>query len=142
MTTEQNHWPFPMIKPTEKSTEPSGSNLMDAFKRIVVDYRQTLLLQARDQKVGLVHIHDSDYPKGGLTVAFQKSNEYNSGRMVTVAVAVCSPEDTFSRKIGSQQALEKFFNGETIQLPLLQYHIAEDINWAVKQAFTALYTSL
>ena len=142
MTTEQNPWPFPMEKPTEKSTEHSGANLMDAFKRMVTDYRQTLLSQAREEKIGIVHIHDSDYPKGGLTVAFQKTNEYKSGRMVTVSVAVCSPEDTFSRKIGTQHALEKFFNGETIQLPLLQYHIVEDINWAVKQAFTALYASL
>lgn len=101
-----------------------------------------LLKQAMEDKIGIVHIFDAEYPKGGLTVAFRKSNEFKSGCMVDVAVATCSQEDSFNRRIGNMRALKMFYNGEIISIPLLINASAEDINWVVKRAFTALYDSV
>ena len=101
-----------------------------------------LLNQALEDKVGIVHIFDSEYPKGGLTVAFRKSNEFKSGCMVDVAVATCSQEDSFNKRIGNMRALKMFYNGETISLPILNTLPADDINWAVKNAFKALYDAV
>ena len=134
---EQKHFPFPMITP--KNRREDGADFLDYVKQFEEDRRQEMLLKAKLCGVGIVHIKEHDtWRKGGMTVAFRKCNQYKSGRMVEVAVAVCSPEDTFSRKIGTSMALQKFFSGETIELPLLTYWLPEDINEAVKKAFTAL----
>lgn len=135
---EQNQFPFPMIMPITRREDVTTA-LFDV-KQFVEDYRQELMLKAKLCGVGIVHIKEhNSWRKGGMTVAFKKCNQYKNGRMVEVAVAVCSPEDTFSRKIGTQVALEKFFSGETIELPLLTFFMPEDINQAVKEAFTAMW---
>ena len=134
---EQKHFPFPMITP--KNQRYDGATVVDYIKEAEENIRQEMLLKAKLCGVGIVHIKDHDgWRKGGMTVAFRKSNQYKYGRMVEVAVATCSPEDTFSRKIGTKMALEKFFGGERIELPLLTFFMPEDINEAVKRAFTAL----
>lgn len=101
--------------------------------------RAKLLENAKRDGIGIVHIYDSEYPKGGLTIAFAKTTEYKTGCMVTVAVNTCSQEDAFNKKIGILGALEKFYNVEVIQLPLLRTYATEDLNFAVKNAFMALY---
>ena len=105
-------------------------------KRVPVD----LLERAKDDGIGIVHIR-SDYgdPKGGLTIAFRKVTPFTSGVMVYVAVQTCSREDTFSRAKGTTGALEKFYSGEVIQLPLLSRYCGAHINEAVKDSFIALY---
>jgi hypothetical protein len=100
--------------------------------------RRDLLAEASEDNVGIVHVFNTDFPHGGLTVAFKKCNEYKTGYMVEVAVATCSPEDAFSKKTGTVQALTKFFAGETIYLPLLMGYEVEDLNFAVKNAFMKL----
>lgn len=124
------------MKQTEFPFPPPGSPVA------ITTLREDLIEQARDEGVGIVHVFDYNYPKGGLTVAFRKISEYKSGIMVECAVATCSPKDTFSKKVGTQRALEMFFAGETIGLPLLMYSEARDINGAVKRAFTALYENI
>ena len=99
----------------------------------------SLLNRAKEEKVGHVHIFDTSKCKGGLTVAFRQSGRFKTGRMVDVAVATCSIEDTFSRKIGANIALRNFFEGNTISLPLLLGYDVSNINYAVKAAFTRLY---
>lgn len=101
--------------------------------------RANLLEDAKLEGLGIVHIYNVHSPKGGLTVAFRKVSKYTSGVMVEVAVQTCSQEDAFSKKVGTAGALRRFFNGETIQLPLLATYAPEDLNYAVKRAFTALY---
>ena len=101
--------------------------------------RAALLSDASRDGIGIVHIYDPEYPKGGLTIAFSKTTEYKTGCMVTVAVNTCSQEDSFNKKIGILGALEKFYGGDVIQLPLLRKYPIEDLNFAVKNAFTALY---
>lgn len=124
----QTSFPFPDPKPQE-------------FMH-TVDYRQHLLEKARVLGVGIVHIFNPDYPKGGLTVAFRKVSRYRNGKMVEVAVATCSRQDTFSKKIGTQLALEQFFDERTILLPLLEYNDPREINGIVKTAFSDLYSSI
>jgi hypothetical protein len=134
---EPKQFPFPMITP--KNRREDGSDFLDYVKQFEEDHRQELMLKAKLCGVGIVHIKEHDtWRKGGMTVAFRKCNQYKSGRMVEVSVATCSPEDTFSRKIGTKMALEKFFSGERIELPLLTFFMPEDINQAVKEAFTAM----
>ncbi len=90
------------------------------LKRTADELRARYLKIAKDQGIGIVHIH-SEGIKGGLTIAFSKSSPYKHGVMVEVAVNTCSTNDTFSRKLGTA-------SGDV-----------SDLNWTVKQAFTNLY---
>ena len=101
--------------------------------------RLELIEVAKEEGIGIVHIFDKENPKGGLTVAFRKNSPYKSGKMVSVAVATCSTQDTFSKKLGTKLAIQEFLEGKTINLPLLVAYEDEDINGAVKRAFSALY---
>ena len=139
-------WPIPNEAPSEGVMQAAERGIAHialikaTLKHHVDNARADLLEQAQEAGVGIVHIYDSDCPKGGITVAFRKCNAYTSGSMVEVAVNTCSNNDSFSKKIGTAGALQKFFDGETIQLPLL-HGITDprDINYAVKQAFWGLY---
>lgn len=125
MTTNiKTVWQFPTQRPKEPSEQSR---------------RVFLLNKAVLQKVGIVHIFDEMNAKGGLTIAFKKTTPYKSGAMVTVAVATCSKLDAFSKKIGTERALEMFFAGQTIELPILQWFAEEDLAFAVKNAFRRLY---
>lgn len=106
------------------------------------EYRNALLAKAKADGVGIVHIFNEYSAKGGLTVAYQKANEYDSGVMVTVAINVCSKEDSFSRSIGTRGALDKFFDGQTVQLPILNNWEPEDISLAIKFAFSQFYFAM
>lgn len=104
--------------------------------------RAALLDLAVRSNVGLVHVFNKDRPRGGVTIAFRKVNEYKSTRMVEIAVAACSPADTFSKRIGSRNALNKFFDSDTIELPLLFGYEDEDVNGAVKIAFSKMFLNI
>lgn len=145
MNSQTAAWPFPTIMPntttsviyTPQVTSEIKARLIDALKH----YREELHESAKAQNIGIVHIYN-DGEKGGMTVAYRKCNEFKSGCMVEVAVATCSTDDAFSKKIGVQYALEKFFDGTTIELPLLKTYEPRDISYAVKTAFTALYYNM
>lgn len=146
MQNQEEMWPFPTSQP-EVTVTAADPKLLSAImkehahtvKQLMNDYRAELLADAKAQGVGIVHINPSWLNKGGITIAFKKSSQYKSGSMVDVAVATCSKLDTFSRKIGTTIALEKFFEGETIQLPLLQSFPDEELSYVVKSAFSAFY---
>ena len=108
-------------------------------RQITKDNLAYLLGEAKSNNVGLVHVFDPDYPMGGLSVAFRKSSPYKSGVMVEVAVATCSTQDMFNKKVGATIALQMFFDGKTIEFPLLKMFTEDNLNYAVKQAFNALY---
>lgn len=148
MNTTETSWPFPTIMPnTNNSTQttvPMFTSITEAHDRVnaaLKQYREQLHDEAKAQNIGIVHIHE-DGVKGGLTIAYRKCNEFKSGRMVEVAVGVCSIDDAFSKKVGVQNALQRFFDGETIQLPLLNNHDVRDLSYAVKSAFTVFYYSM
>lgn len=122
------------MKPTQQILDTRK-----ARKEVADEVARTLLAKARKDGVGLVHIHNV---KGGITVAFKAANPYKNCFMVEVAVKTCSIEDTFVRKLGAVGALELFYSMQTIQLPLLNCFCQEDVAFAVKKAFTALYFSV
>ena len=97
--------------------------------------------QARADGVGIVHIR-GDGDKGGLTVAYRLANSFKGCRMVDCAVQACSIEDNFVRKIGVRGALDRFYNEDTIRLPLLNVFQVKDVASAVKKAFGALYQAV
>lgn len=145
MKQTNSPWPFPKDAPSEGALQAAERGIAHielikaTLKHHIDNERAELLEQAQEAGVGIVHIYDSYCPKGGLTIAFRKCNSYTSGTMVEVAVNTCSKEDAFSKKIGVVGALQKFFDGETIQLPLLNNTDPRDINYAVKAAFSNLY---
>lgn len=117
--------------------------LQAARLRAEAEYQRKSTLQvAKDAGIATVHIFDPDFPKGGLTVAYRKATPYKAGAMVEVAVATCSDQDTFNKKLGTQLALDAFFSGTTIQLPLIKLFHTDDIAIAVKRAFSALYNAV
>ena len=154
-TTEA--WPFPKIMPSPNAlvnnhtdVEELGIDLnldLLGFGKVYADeisasmkrYRAAKMEAAKEAGIGIVHIFN-DGEKGGLTVAFRIASKYSSGRMVEVAVATCSIEDHFNKKIGAVVAIDRFFEGDTIELPLLQNFKEPDLSYAVKQAFTAFYS--
>ena len=102
--------------------------------------RLELLEEAKDVGVSIVHIFDEDHPFGGLTVAFRKCNSVSKNAvMADVALAYCSPHDNFSRKIGTAHALEKWFDGYTIQMPLFMHEHVDGENALVKSIFSQMF---
>lgn len=140
----------PINFPMKNSTSPAVcaaaeqgyhiAALQRTQERIMTEmWRKALLDQAKEDGVGIVHVYSPEFPKGGLTCAFMKCTEFDGDVMVDVAVNVCSINDSFSKKIGTEGALRKFYEGETICLPLLRGFRVEDLNFAVKNAFTKMY---
>ena len=70
------------------------------------------------QAHGILIVHAMGYKnKGGVTIAYRKMNKHKDCRMVEVATAYCSPQDIFSKKIGTRTALTNFLMGKTIMVP-------------------------
>jgi hypothetical protein len=131
-------WRFPTTMPKENvESDPKAWPFVPGPSP--EEERIALLNKAVLQKVGIVHIFDTGYAKGGLTIAYRKSTPHRAGSMVDIAVATCSKYDVFSKKIGTQRALEMFFAGKTIQLPLLQTFAKDDLSYAIKRSFTKFY---
>ena len=124
-----------VVKPTPVETQRIPVQEVSAFT-VAKQRIASAVEQANRYGIGIVHVFNPNYPKGGMTIAFKKCNDYRSGYMVEVAVNTCSPEDTFNKRIGTAGAIEKFLDGHTIELPLLRCHDLEDINGVVKEAFT------
>ena len=143
MNYNSSAWPFPRFHPNESYTPANKAKIeasINNANRVMQALERTELLeQAEEEGVGIVHVYSPEFPKGGLTCAFRKCTEYDGDVMVEVAVNVCSDKDSFSKKLGARGALTKFFDGETICLPLLRGHNAEDLNFVVKNAFTMMY---
>lgn len=74
---------------------------------------------ARAEGVVLKYIFNRMRPKGGLTVAYRLDKpERKNSLMVEIATAYCSEHDTFNKSYGAQLALDNFFSGRTMFLPL------------------------
>jgi hypothetical protein len=70
------------------------------------------------QTKGILIVHSMGAKgKGGVTIAYRKTSEHKNCRMVEVATAYCSPQDIFSKKIGTRTALTNFLMGKTIMIP-------------------------
>lgn len=137
---------FPMINLTneQKRTRAMGfAKLAQEAADVFTAYREELLSDAKRNGVQVVHVFNENNPKGGLTIAFRKTQpRQTSTNMVDCAIAVCSFADTFSRKTGTYHALKRWFDGNIAQMPLSSGWADEDLNGRVKQAFTAMWKTL
>lgn len=85
-------------------------------------YEQPLSNQELMERAGVNVVHiapdtaNSFRPKGrkGVTVAFKQAAP---GLNIELAVAVCNPEDTFTKKIGTRVAVANFIAGKRVFLP-------------------------
>lgn len=111
-------------------------------RQLSKENRAFLLNKARVLGVGLVHVFDKEDPMGGLTIAFKPRTDYKSNTMVEVAVVTCSKMDNFSKSIGTARALDAFFNGITIDLPLMLHYNRKNLPFAVKEAFSPMYSAV
>ena len=104
-----------------------------------IELAMTVAEQAREDSISLLYHFDKDDTKaGGYTVAYRPSQGYvgrKHGKMVDVAVAYCSEGDTFSKKIGREQAIANFREGMFIQVPALLYG-DDELHNCLREMFT------
>lgn len=132
-----------MTNSTNKERNMALSKLAQEAAKSMEEYRQELLSDAKRNGVQIVHIFNEANPKGGLTIAFRKSQpRQHSTNMVDVSIATCSFADTFSRKTGTFQALKRWFDGDITPMPLSSGWKDEDLNGRVKDAFMAMWKTL
>ena len=80
---------------------------------------------AKANRVRIMHVI-SNGGKGGVTIAYQKSSpDHPFGKMLKVAVAYCSSHDQYTKKIGTELALTRFFEGETVEVPANRASVLE-----------------
>jgi len=136
-TMEQNYFPFPTVRPDE------GAPLTNKQAQ---DIRQALnaarVKDAELQGIRILHVFNKHRPHGGFTVAYRPCSNYKNSKMVECAVSTCSVEDTFNKRIGTQLALDNFANGRTVDLPILAAYCANDITFAIKACFIAVYNAV
>lgn len=141
METNNNPWPF--TSETNIEMNKPHITLIAAQKALMEEIeqeRQHLLSDAKRNGVNVVHVFSENYPKGGLTIAFRKTMpNQKSTNMVDCAVVTCSAMDNFNRKVGTMLALRKWFDCDTVQLPLSGGWEGEDLNGIVKRKFHALF---
>jgi len=148
MKNESTLFPFPTgPKPTMNTYQKAAkekAQYMAVIHKKTEDNHRFLLQKAAILGVGIVHVFDTACAQGGLTIAFRKASPFHNGRMVDIAIATCSINDAFSKKIGTARALEAFFNGSAIQLPLANSKMSkyENLATTVKRAFSCLYYSI
>ena len=83
-----------------------------------VQYTQPLNIVQEAEKAGVRFIHcHAQGVKGGVTIAYRHTSPDYNGKMVEVAVAYCSPEDKFVKKVGAALAANRFMCGQTITVP-------------------------
>jgi hypothetical protein len=99
----KDHWPFPTYRPE-----------MIQYNTVHDDMR------ALDVRV--CHGYDPLHNRGGVTIAYRKCANWRNTKMVEVALAYCSPKDSFSKKIGLQLAVERFVSGQTVMVPVRNGH--------------------
>lgn len=122
-----------------KAAAEARIDFIRALNEAVERRKEFYTTKAKLEGVGIVHVFDKINPKGGMTIAFKKCNAYKSGVMVDIAVNTCSDTDTFSKSHGTVAALEKFFEGKVVSLPLLKYIDERELPTAVKQLFNSIH---
>jgi hypothetical protein len=108
--------------------------------KLTTDEIILLTSTAKAMELNIVHIYDKKYSKGGITVVFSQDLK---GRvsMVTLAVAVCSKKDNYTRAFGRATAIKRFLEGETISLPIGCKNI-EDTEHNVREFLRPVYSNL
>jgi hypothetical protein len=103
-----------------------------------VEY-DSLLDSALNEGVHIVHSRIGR--KGGATIAWRRVGDDARNRMVEVAIAFCSPKDVFVRRLGTFNALNYFFDGATILMPIGSEDSAAINNTVRRIANQALFST-
>ena len=111
-------WPFP-------SQEDQGFS---------VDVETDLTVSPQSLGICITHCMGEN-GKGGVTMAWRKASDTKNARMIEVAVAYCSPTDTFTKRIGKQLALENFLAGETVFVPARTEKTDDSIPYNLRNMF-------
>ena len=111
-------WPDKFISVSEYLEEPKAISADEAQAHGI------LIVHARSAK-----------NKGGVTIAYRKMNAHKNCRMVEVATAYCSPQDTFSKKIGTRNALTNFLMGKTVMVPARRNNNDDDTVVTLRNIF-------
>lgn len=108
-----------LASPPAMTAHTAEDRYLPEFDQYMTDYKEITGETAKSNGISITHIRPvSSQGFGGATIAYRPDNEFHNCRMVQVAVAYCSPHDTFSKKVGTRLATEKFLNGETILVPM------------------------
>lgn len=76
---------------------------------------------------GVKIIHFSYGKEGGMTVAYRQNGR--KSRTIEIATAVTHPKDTFTKKIGTRLAVERFEAGETVFIPNFEGNAFQTIQY-------------
>ena len=91
-------------------------------KQFYTDLKAACAAFKESDWVRVVHLFDKDNSYGGITIAYRPvlhdSKGYPAGKFGDVAVAWCSPQDRYNRKLGEALALQRMQFGNCITLPI------------------------
>jgi hypothetical protein len=121
---QKDLWPFAAMTAIARDIEQEWAT---------VDVLDTGAL-AQAENIRICHSFEPDEP-GGFTLAYRKVTPHINCRMVEVAVAYCSPHDTFSKKVGARRALDNFLDGATVLVPA-RTEGDHSIVWNLRWMFT------
>lgn len=93
-----------------------SSNFTAKAPDVFASYKKDIKSNTLDI-VSIVHAFNKENPKGGVTIAYRQCEYFKNSKMVEVTAVYCSEADSFSRKIGTKMALNKFAKGETMLVP-------------------------
>jgi len=122
----------------------SAANFVESFAKLAGIWPDTFTsvaeptaLSANEaQAQGILIIHAMGYKnKGGVTIAYRKMNQHKNCRMVEVATAYCSPQDVFSKKIGTRTAFGNFLQGKTIMVPARRKDNDNEVVYTLRNIF-------
>jgi hypothetical protein len=114
-------WLFPSSEDVDSFFQPDNAEAVAEQVEPETDKGpQTMgdLLNALGLKVVHVHPNGTDFPEvtptHSATVVFKPRQDEN--HTIKVAVALCGPKDTFSKRRGLTLALLRFMRGQTVNL--------------------------
>jgi hypothetical protein len=117
----QAEWPFPISVPSTftytvktRVDRPVISNSTNDVEYIFTEEVQepTDAQIVKDLDLKVCHI------RGHYSYTILYRPVVSNGTFYDIAVAVCAPDDQFSRKTGVSVALDHWMEGETIRIPL------------------------
>lgn len=91
----------------------------------------------KDLELNIIHCFDPEHNRGGVTICYKKCENHRNSRMVEVSVSYCSQHDSYNKKIGVRQAVERFYYNETITVPARSYNCDDSIPINLERMFAS-----
>lgn len=119
MRTHQTNTPAKISFPTPAEAWPFPVATASPFPVPTVSVQtNTVQDDMKDLDIRVCHGYDPQNNRGGVTIAYRKCSNWKNTKMVEVSLAYCSSKDSFSKKVGTQLAVERFLCGNTVALPV------------------------